>query len=1265
MQHSYFLGYYCLLVAVCCFVSANLSAAGLVSVHDHAHQLSFVENKGQWHSNVRFRADLGDLNAVFLERDLFTFVYYHPDDVGQLHALSQASMAEKNAFKLRGHTYKVRFMNANVPKQLTSEGLHRDYNNYFIGKDRNRWKSHVPIYDKITYPQLYQGIDLMTYSRDLFFKYDFIVAPHADPSPIQMYYEGADRLFIDDEGNLNIVTSVGTIVEQRPYAYQSVGGEMPKDIPCRFVLCGNNAVSFDFPKGYNHQYALVIDPVLVGATLSGSTSTNYGHCATYDGEGNIYTGAISFGAGYSTNTGAFDTGFNGGGTDIAISKYTPDASDRIYGTYIGSSGSDYPHSLIVDYNNQMHVLGSTDGTNFPTTAGVFQPNIGGSADIIVAILSPDGADLVAATYMGGNMQDGRSNATSNYGDTYRGEIMIDQWGNTFVACGSQSANFPVTPNAAQTTLGGTQDGVLFKLNPDLTELIFSTYLGGTGSDMAFGVRIAEDASIYVCGTAATGTFPLGASPGAQATFGGGTNDGFLLHLNADATEILHGTFRGTNQVDHAFFIDIDDLTEKILIYGQTSGSMPITPAGTYGQANGGIFVTAYNYELNNIEYATTLGGSGGGFSSPMVPVAFMIDGCGYIYVSGYSAATGLPLTSNALFNTGGFYLGVLEPNAAGLNYGTYYTSSHVDGGTSRFDHNGIVYQGVCSGGGFNTTPTAWATGQTNSWDIGVFKIDFQTPSVNAQAAATPSATGCAPFEVNFTNLGSSALIYKWHFGDGDSSSLDEPSHIYTTPGTFDVALIAFDPASCNIADTAYLQVVVLSNTTVLHTIDQCAVEGPVVLDVTLPISGVSYEWNNGSTLPTQTVNTDGTYWVTSYHNNCAQVDSFIVDMLNPIFELPPDTLVCDNQLVLDITHPDATFYAWQDGTNSPIYTITQSGTYLALAVIQGCTVSDMINVTLADIDDVQLSDVAVCDGTPVILDATIANPNTTYLWSNGSTTPSVNITQSGTYSVTLTADGLCSDTDEIAVAYDNLVIDIGNDLQLCSGETALLNATPTGGNSGTGIVYTWSNGANTPTINIAESGIYAVTVSNATGCLAEDEMTLDISPAIPPFTLGDDWEVCKGEPVLLTAPAAVSGISRVWQDGSAADTYSPTTSGIYWLELRSECDTLRDEVTVTIKDLPIVVNPVMVPNGFSPNQDGMNDLFRPVVHGISGDYEFCVYNRWGQKIFSTIDPAEAWDGQAQDMECDMGVYAWYCRAYVVDCEGEQEIIQQGNITLLR
>ena len=124
--------------------------------------------------------------------------------------------------------------------------------------------------------------------------------------------------------------------------------------------------------------------------------------------------------------------------------------------------------------------------------------------------------------------------------------------------------------------------------------------------------------------------------------------------------------------------------------------------------------------------------------------------------------------------------------------------AHAGGGTSRFDHNGIVYQGVCSGGGFNTTAGAWASTQSIGWDIAVFKIDFQTPSVNAQASASPQAVGCAPFEVTFTNNGSSAIDYKWFFGDGDSSVVNEPSHMYNDPGVFDVIF------PCMYANMTYL-----------------------------------------------------------------------------------------------------------------------------------------------------------------------------------------------------------------------------------------------------------------------------------------------------------------------------------------------------------------------------------------------------------------------------------------------------------------------------
>lgn len=1245
--------------------SAQADNPRMVVAHHHQHGLSYVANQGQWHADVLYRADLGGLDAVFLSPQHFTFTYFNPADVAQLHELSQASLEQKNAFKLHGHTYKVRFVDAQTPK-AQAYGQHRDYNNYFVGNDPSRWKGHVPIFDGVRYQHLYQDIDLRVYSSEQYFKYDFELAPNAQAQRIRLQYDGVDALRIDPQtGHLHIGTSVGELVEQQPYAYQIVAGKQ-QAVACQFRLLDSHTVGFYFPNGYNSQQALVIDPVLVGATLSGSSSTNYGHCATYDAQGNIYTGAISFGAGYSTNVGAFDTNFNGGGTDIAISKYTPDAANRLYGTYMGSNGGDYPHSLIVDYANQIHVLGSTDGANFPTTTGAFQSAFGGNTDIIVGILSTDGSSLVGATYMGGSGSDGRSTATSNYGDTYRGEIMIDQWGNTFVACGSQSSNFPVTAGTVQTTLnpagggwdGSPQDGVLFKLNPDLSELVFSTYLGGNGQDMAFGVRVAEDASLYVCGTAANANFPLGDNLGAQATFGGGSNDGFLLHLNASATQILSGTFRGTAGVDHAFFLDIDEATEKVLIYGQTDGNMPLVPADVYGQAGGDIFITAYDYQLGTIQYATALGNNGG-----LVPVAFMIDGCGYIYLSGYSGS-GFPTTPNALYTSsaGSFYLGVLEPNAIGLNYGTYYTENHVDGGTSRFDRNGIVYQGVCSGGGFACTADAWATNQNAGWDIGVFKIDFQTPSVNAQAAAAPFSTGCAPFEVDFTNLGSSALEYLWFFGDGDSSILDEPSHLYTQPGTYDVLLIASDPTSCNIADTAFLQIIVLSNTTVLHDTSHCAANGALVLDVSLPISDVSYLWNNGSTLPTQSVSADGTYWVQSLYNNCTQTDSFVVDIVTPVFGLPPDTIICGSQYVVDVTHPDGTFYAWQDGSNSPIYTITQSGLYMVLATVQGCTVYDDMNVTLTNITDLQLPDVSVCDGTPISLDATIPEPNALYNWSNGSTAAIQNITLSGTYSVTITA-GVCTDTDEISVTYGNIVIELGDDLALCNGETATLNATPT--LPANGLSYNWNNGATTAIISPTQSGTYSVTVSSAEGCTAQDQLTLVVAQPLTPFSLGDDKTVCRGDYVLLTAPATAPNIIRAWQDGSSADTYLPTSSGTYWLELRTDCDTLRDEVQITIKDLPFIENPVAVPNAFSPNSDNRNDVFKPTVNGISGEYEFRVYDRWGQLVFETTDPAEGWNGTLQSTAGELGVYAWYCRAHVTDCEGEREIWQKGNVTLLR
>ena len=167
-----------------------------------------------------------------------------------------------------------------------------------------------------------------------------------------------------------------------------------------------------------------------------------------------------------------------------------------------------------------------------------------------------------------------------------------------------------------------------------------------------------------------------------------------------------------------------------------------------------------------------------------MPVAFLVDNCNNVYISGYNASSfggGLEITDDALYDTGGFYLAAYSEDLEEIEYGTFYTEGHVDGGTSRFDKNGTVYQAVCSGGGFATTTDAWATDQEPSWDVGVFKINFDVSGVNA-ASSVPDLAGCAPYEVEFSNY-SVGDQFEWDFGDGTTSTEFEPTYTYTDPGS--------------------------------------------------------------------------------------------------------------------------------------------------------------------------------------------------------------------------------------------------------------------------------------------------------------------------------------------------------------------------------------------------------------------------------------------------------------------------------------------------
>ncbi|HLG03844.1 MAG TPA: PKD domain-containing protein, partial [Bacteroidia bacterium] len=849
--------------------------------------IDFEENKGQWPAQVHFMADIHG-GRVFFENGAFTYVLHSLDDLEKIHSESHEKNTPMEAGKVQCHAFQVRFEGSNsyhVPNGNDELKFHR---NYFHGNDPSKWAADVRMYQGITYPEIYAGIDLRVYGNGSNLEYDYIVVPGGDPGLIREAYHGLDAgaWQLTKEGSIILQTALGNITQLKPVAYQIINGKR-KEVKVAYRFQGNspddNTFGYHFPEGFNTQHELIIDPVLVAATYSGSTSTNYGHCATYDAQGNIYTGAISFAQGYPVTAGAFQTTF-GGSVDIAISKLDPTGSALLYATYIGGMSQDYPHSLVVNTSGQLYVYGSTMSTNFPTTAGSFDQTHNGIADIIVAGLSATGNSLIGSTFVGGTANDGWNNLTYNYGDTYRGEIILDGNDNPYIASTTNSANFPVTAGSYDNTSNGAHDAVVFKLNPALTSLMWSTFLGGSQDDGANGLVLNATGDVYVCGSTQSFNFPV--LPGTiNSSFIGGSSDGFVFLLSNNGSAMTTSTFFGTSGNDFIFFTDLDG-SGNVYVFGQSDIAINPT-SGVYANPGSPQFIASMDPGLFSINFQTVFGG--GNMNDRISPTAFMVDVCDHVYAAGWGDVTAYPVTSNAIQPTtdgSDFYLIVLDMNATSLIHATYFGGTgweHVDGGTSRFDPNGIVYEAICQNAtNMTTTPGAYSpNNMAGSYDIAVFKIDFQAVGVIAQASAAPSDTICLNDLAQFSNNSLNATDYIWNFGDG--SPLDTnaaPSHFFLTSGTFNVMLVAMDSTSCNIADTVYLVMTVLP----LPTVDlgnDTTICGTVNLVLNASSPNVTYNWSTGATTSSITATVPGTYWVVVDNGFCQATDTIQILSFQP------------------------------------------------------------------------------------------------------------------------------------------------------------------------------------------------------------------------------------------------------------------------------------------------------------------------------------------------------------------------------------------------
>lgn len=1063
----------------------SLSIALLLSTiiaFGHGHDESdfhFTENKGQLNDNVEYHCKF-HIGDIYFEKNKFTFDMYSAEDIENLYKVRHKRKARelygKKPFKIRKHSYSMEFVGANMSTQLVPYEKETFVKNYIKGNDPSKWYSSVESFEKLKYNEIYPNIDLEVYTKDNSLKYDFIVRKGGNHSNIKVAYNNIDDLNIKN-GLLEISLSTGIVKELEPIAYQIIKGKKSY-VDCEFVLSGNQ-LSFNFPNGYNINKDLIIDPTWIFSSLSGSTADNWGFTATYDDNENFYGGGIAFGSGYPTTGGAYDVTF-GGNVDAVITKFNPTGTALVYSTYIGGSDADQPHSLVTDADSNLVILGVTSSNNFPTTAGAYDQTFNGGVnitedgitygngtDIFVLKLDGTGSTLIGSTYLGGSSNDGFSldgNLKFNYADHARGEVVLGSNNEVYIASSTVSNNFPTTVGAYSQTQFGGYDGVVAQLSANLTSLNWSTYLGGGSGDAAFSVRVDDsNNSVFVCGGTASNN--LGVTAGVVGPTYSGAVDGYIAKFNNANGALSALTYVGTNAYDQSYILEIDD-DHDVYVVGQTKGAYPVSPS-TYNNPGATQFIHKMDNNLTTTDFSTVFG-SGSGSGVDISITAFLVDNCDNLYVGGWGgtvnnegSTNNMPITGNAIqSSTDGsdFYFIVLDRDAQNLLYGTYFGNNgageHVDGGTSRFDKKGTIYEGVCAacgGGSFPTSPGAYSsTNGSSNCNFGAIKIGLDFQGITANATPPPNQVLCgAPYNITFSAGSPAPPNNYWDFGDGSGTATDDNNPLYTygDTGTYNVMYVAIDSSTCNIADTVYFNVEVIQNDSLdaqfsFPPYDPCTDSLTVQLDFTgSGADSLYWDMGNGSTFINDTsisytyVN-PGTYYITfeAYDLLCNNTYT-LTDTVNfnpnytAVTASPPANIeLCSAPYNVNFTGntptPPQSYWDFGDGmgtdtASNPMYTYADTGTYNVMYVVidsSTCNIADTayftVTVNQADTLDAQFNfpPYDPCtDSLTIQLDFTGSGADSLF-WSMGDGSTFINDTSvsytyvsSGTYVVTFEA----------------------------------------------------------------------------------------------------------------------------------------------------------------------------------------------------------------------------------------------------------------------
>ncbi|MFN0081640.1 MAG: PKD domain-containing protein [Ferruginibacter sp.] len=989
----------------------------LIKIEPVDAQMQFVENKGQWERAINYKGDFGT-GSFFLENSGFTVLLNNPEDVQKLsekkhgHFKKMSATNVHDSLIFHSFAYNVSFLGGSTNPQKIPDKALPTYNNYFIGSDKQKWAGNCKIYTAVTYKNIYPNIDVRYYSTQNKLKYDFIVHPGGDPSAIALQYNGGVKLSIENK-KLVIGTSVGNVTELEPYSYQA-NTSAKQTVTTKYII-KNNVVSFAISK-YDLAATLIIDPQLIFSSFTRSVSDNWGYTATPGADGSFFAGGVAFDNGYPAVLGAFQTvyqgttpGSNQFGYDVSIFKFSPDGRFRIYATYIGGSGEEQPHSMIADAQGNLIVAGRSTSNNYPLLTAI--PNTGTGYDIVVTKLNATGTALLGSVKIGGSGDDGvnikdkglglgDTSLSRNYGDDARSEVLLDASNNIILASCTQSTDFPVA-NASQPVFGGgIQDGVILKFTPNLSSLIFSTFFGGNKNDACFvGAINPLTNNLYIGGATESNDLP-GNTSGTINPILVGSIDGFVTELQPNTSSLIRTTYIGTSDIDLVYGLKFDRYGYPYIM-GTTMGIW-IPQNALYNVPGSKQFIAKLQPDLSAFEYTTNFGTPNA--PSPNIsPIAFLVDRCENVYVSGWggivnggysnSGTTGLPEVNplTNIFSADGsdFYFFVLKKNAQSPLFGSHFgqnggAGDHVDGGTSRFDANGVIYQAICANclyagpAAFPIFPSdVWGTSNPSpNCNLAAIKIDMNFAGVATEVQSSINGVlndtlACFPILVSFKDTLQKGVTYFWNFNSvAFPNAVDavtnhpDTSHVFTAAGIYRVRLISEDSSTCNIRDTSYITITMSDRTVnpafTATRVQPCSLNKYIFKNNSTTFDGssfvpTSFVWDYGDGSPKDTTNklpdrehiytSLGTYFVTltvidPRYCNAPITDTVVITVLPNVKSVPaavaaacaPADLLFKNNSILGVT------WLWQflDSANNiigistafePSFTFTTGGNY--------------------------------------------------------------------------------------------------------------------------------------------------------------------------------------------------------------------------------------------------------------------------------------------------------------------------------------------------